>query len=60
MECPEAARAIEAGDDVTVDFDSGTITDHTRNESWKGEAFPPFMQKIIKAGGLIPYMNARD
>jgi len=60
MECPEAAKAIEAGDDVTVDFDSGTITDHTKNESWKGEAFPPFMQKIIEAGGLIPYMNARD
>lgn len=60
MECPEAAKAIEAGDDVTVDFDKGTITDHTKNETWKGEAFPPFMQKIIEAGGLIPYMNARE
>ena len=58
MECPEAAREIEAGDRVSVDFDSGIVTDLTKNKSWKGQAFPPFMQKIMKAGGLIPDISS--
>ncbi len=57
IECPEAARAIEAGDEVEIDFDSGVITDVTRGVSYKGQAFPPFMQKIIAAEGLINYIN---
>lgn len=60
MECPEAAKGIDSGDQVQVDFDSGTITDLTKGQSWKGQAFPPFMQKIISAGGLIPYINEKD
>ena len=57
IECPEAARAIEAGYEVEIDFDSGVITDVTRGVSYKGQAFPPFMQKIIAAEGLINYIN---
>ncbi len=57
IECPEAARAIEAGDEVEIDFDSGVITDVTKGVSYKGQAFPPFMQKIIAAEGLINYIN---
>lgn len=57
IECPEAAMAIKAGDEVEVDFDSGIITDKTTGESFTGQAFPPFMQKIISAGGLIPYIS---
>lgn len=57
IECPEAARAIEAGDEVEIDFDSGVITDVTKGISYKGQAFPPFMQKIIAAEGLINYIN---
>lgn len=60
MECPEAARQIQAGDHVEVDLDSGIVTDTTLGLSWKGQAFPPFMQKIISAGGLIPYINSRE
>ena len=60
VECPEAAERIQAGDRVEVDLDTGIITDLTQNESWKGQAFPPFMQKIIQAGGLIPYINEKD
>lgn len=59
IECPEAAAAIEAGDDVEVDFDSGTIKDLTKGTSFKGQAFPPFMQKIIAAEGLINYINGQ-
>ena len=60
VECPEAAAQIQAGDRVEVDLDTGIITDKTQNKSWKGQAFPPFMQKIITAGGLIPYINAKE
>ncbi len=59
VECPEAAQAIRAGDRVEVDLDTGIITDQTLGMSWKGQAFPPFMQKIISAGGLVPYINSR-
>ena len=57
VECPEAAKAINAGDEVEVDFDSGVITDKTTGESFKGQPFPEFMQRIIKAEGLVNYIN---
>lgn len=57
IECPEAAKAIEAGDEVEIDFDSGMIHNITKDETYKGQAFPPFMQKIISAGGLVNYIN---
>ena len=59
IECPDAAIAINAGDEVEVDFDSGVITDLTTGEKFQGQAFPEFMQKIIKAEGLINYINNR-
>ena len=59
IECPQAAKAISAGDKVEVDFDSGVITNITRGEVYKGQSFPPFMQDIIQAGGLVAYINAK-
>ena len=57
IECKEASEKINAGDLVSVDFDSGIITDETTGEKFKGQAFPPFMQSLIDAGGLISYVN---
>jgi len=57
LECPEAVAGIEAGDEVTVDFETGTITNWTQNTSYQGQAFPEFMQKIIAAGGLVNSIN---
>mgnify|MGYP006068756111 CR=1 FL=1 len=57
IECPEAARDIQDGDEVEIDFDSGMIYDRTRGTEYTGQAFPPFMQKIIKAEGLVNYIN---
>lgn len=57
IECPEAAQAIENGDEVEVDFDTGKIYDRTKGTEYQGQAFPEFMQKIIKAEGLINYIN---
>ena len=59
LECPEAAKAIKAGDTVSVDFDTGVITDETTGKSFQGEPFPPFMQELIAAGGLAAYRRAR-
>lgn len=59
IECPEAAKAIESGDEVEINFDSGIITDVTKGTSYKGQAFPPFMQKIIEAEGLVNYINRK-
>lgn len=60
VECPEAAAAIEAGDEVEVDFDSGVIMDITRGTTFQGQAFPEFMQRIIAAEGLVNYINANQ
>ena len=57
IECPEAAKGIEAGDEVEIDFDSGMIYNKTRNTRFKGQAFPEFMQRIIAAEGLMNYIN---
>ena len=59
IECPEAAKAIQAGDEVKVDFDSGVITNVTTGESFQGQAFPEFMQKLIACGGLVNYINEK-
>ena len=57
VECPEAAEKINAGDTVSVDFNTGVITDETTGENFKGEPYPEFMQRIISAGGLVNYVN---
>lgn len=57
VECPEAARDIDAGDQVEVDFDSGKIYNKTKDTQYQGQAFPEFMQKIIEAEGLVNYIN---
>ncbi|MSS62355.1 3-isopropylmalate dehydratase small subunit [Velocimicrobium porci] len=57
IECPEAAKEIESQDKVLIDFDSGIIYNQTKNTQYKGQAFPEFMQKIIKTEGLMNYIN---
>ena len=53
LECEEAAEEISAGDEVKVDFDTGIITDMTTGKTYKAQPFPPFIQNIIKCGGLL-------
>lgn len=57
LECEEAVKGIEAGDEVEIDFGTGTITNLTKNETYQAQAFPEFMQKIIAADGLIKYIQ---
>ncbi len=57
LECPEASAEIQDGDKVSVDFSTGIITDETTGKTYKAEPFPPFMQSLIEAGGLVPYIK---
>ena len=57
LECPEASREIQSGDVVSVDISTGTIVDKTTGKEYKAEPFPPFMQKLIEAGGLAEYIK---
>ena len=59
LECPSASTAIREGDMVSVNFDTGVITDETTGETFQAEPFPPFIQKIIRSGGLMASIQAR-
>lgn len=53
LECQAAAEEIKEGDTVKVNFDTGIITDITTGKTYTAQPFPPFIQNIIKSGGLL-------
>lgn len=53
LECDEAAKDIEAGNEVEIDFDSGVITNITKNKTYQALPFPEFIKDIINKGGLL-------
>ena len=53
LECPEASEKISDGDTVSIDFDTGIITNETKGETYQAEPFPEFVKEIIKADGLM-------
>lgn len=57
LECDEAVKNINNGDELEVDFSTGIIKNLSKNEQYQGEAFPEFMQKIIDNDGLIGYIR---
>jgi len=58
-ECPEAAADAETGDEMDVDFTSGTIVNRTREKTYRFEPFSPQLQAIVDAGGLIEYTKQK-
>lgn len=60
LECPEAAEDIGAGDEVSVDFDSGEIVNHTTGKHYRAQPFPPFIQDIIRSGGLLASLKGKE
>lgn len=60
LECPEAAKAIRAGDTVSVDYATGVIRDETTGDVFQAVAFPPFLQQIIACGGLVNYLKQNN
>ncbi len=59
LECEAASKEIKAGDEVSVDFDTGIITDITTGKTYQAEPFPPFIQSIIADGGLINHVTKK-
>ena len=59
MECKEAAEAVQDGDEIEIDFETGKITDSTIGQTFMAKPFPPFIRKIIEADGLTGYIAAK-
>ena len=59
MECPAACDGISPGDEVSVDFDTGVITNLTKNETYQSSPLPDFIKEIIGAGGLMASIKNR-
>ena len=57
---PEASEGIDAGDTVSIDFDTGIITNETKGETYKAHPFPDFIKDIMAKGGLIAQISGRD
>lgn len=60
LECPEASEKIQDGDEVSIDFDSGVITNETKGETYQALPFPDFIKDIMAKGGLIAQISGKD
>ncbi len=58
LECPQASENIDDGDKIEIDFDTGVIFNKTKNQTYKAEPFPEFMQNLIQKGGLVEYIKS--
>ena len=59
LECEQAAKEIQPGDEVAIDFATGTITDKTTGKQYQAQPFPPFMQELMNQGGLVEYTKQK-
>lgn len=59
LECSEASERIRTGDEISVDYDTGLITNETRGETYRAEPFPPFIREIIAKNGLMNFVSAK-
>lgn len=60
LECPEASEKIQDGDEVSIDFDSGVITNETKGEAYQALPFPDFIKDIMAKGGLIAQISGKN
>ena len=60
LECPAASEGSDDGDEVAVGFDTGVITNVTKNETYQAEPFPPFIKDMIAKGGLMASLKAKE
>lgn len=57
VECPAAAEALQEGDRLTIDFESGVLTNPANGDTYQAAPFPGFMQQLIAQGGLAPFIR---
>jgi len=58
VECPGIRGRAAEGDRISVDLTKGAIA-LPSGEEIPVSPFPPFMEKIIRQGGWMPYLRAR-
>ncbi len=59
LECDEAAKDIEEGNEIEIDYATGIIYNKTKNKQYQAQPFPPFLQKMIELDGLVNYVNSK-
>ena len=59
IESPEAAKAIDQGDELDISFEEGVIHNVTKNEDYHFEKFPEFIQQLVAAGNLLNYVKEK-
>jgi 3-isopropylmalate/(R)-2-methylmalate dehydratase small subunit len=59
LECSEALDGSEAGDELAVELETGTIRNLTKGSEFKAKPYPQFMLELMQAGGLVEYTKRR-
>lgn len=59
LECEQAANDIDDGDEISINFDTGVITNNTKNCTYQAQAFPPFIKKIMENDGLVEHAKLK-
>ena len=59
LQSPQAAEAVKEGDELEIDLDEGIIRNFTQGDEYRCDSFPPFMNELIKMGGLVPWVRTR-
>jgi 3-isopropylmalate/(R)-2-methylmalate dehydratase small subunit len=59
LQSPQAAEAIEEGDELEVDLEEGVIRNFTKGDEYRAEPFPEFMTELMRMGGLVPWVRKR-
>ena len=59
LQSPQAAAAVEEGDELEVDLEEGVIRNFTKGDEYRSEAFPKFMNELLQMGGLVPWVRQR-
>ena len=57
LQSPQAAEAVKEGDELEIDLDAGVIRNFTQGDEYRCDAFPDFMNELIKMGGLVPWVR---
>src|SRR5207237_10530033 len=57
LQSPQASEAIEQGDELEVDLEEGVIRNMTKGDEYRAEAFPKFMNDLLKMGGRVPWVR---
>jgi len=59
LQSPQAAEAVQEGDELEIDLEEGIIRNFTRGDEYRSEAFPQFMNELLRMGGLVPWVRRR-